>query len=141
MNERAVMAANAQIGVARAAFFPVFSLNAAAGYESKSAAGWLNAPNRFWSVGPALGLNLFNGGQLQALSDLARAQWEESAARYRNTVLTAWREVEDGLSSQHALNLALGSARQAMSAAQTAQQQAQYRFVGGLGESNRGAAK
>ena len=131
--ERAVMAANAQIGVARAAFFPVFSLNAATGYESKSAAGWLNAPNRFWSVGPALGLNLFNGGQLQALSDLARAQWEESAARYRNTVLTAWREVEDGLSSQHALKQALGSAQQAMSAAQAAQQQAQYRYAGGLG--------
>ncbi len=131
--ERAVVAANANIGVARAAFFPVFSLDAALGYENNSSAAWLNAPNQFWSLGPSMVLTLFDGGRLQALSDLARAQWQETAANYRKAVLTAWREVEDDLSNQRELEQEALSAQQSLNSAQTIFQQAQYRYEAGLG--------
>ncbi len=130
--ERTVAAANAEIGVARAAYFPVFSLNAAIGFESTSAANWLSVPNRFWSFGPSAAAVLFDDGRLQALSDQARAQWREAAANYRNSVLTAWREVEDNLAAQQALALEFRSSQAASEAAHESLKQAQYRYQGGI---------
>lgn len=97
--ERRVAEANARIGVAQAAWFPSLTLSAQGGYASGQWAQWLSAPAQFWSLGPALALSLFDGGARQASLDSARAAHEAQSAAYRQTVLTALREVEDYLIS------------------------------------------
>jgi NodT family efflux transporter outer membrane factor (OMF) lipoprotein len=97
--ERSVAAANAQIGVTKAAFFPTLTLGATGGYQSNGLANWLTLPNRFWSVGPALAATLFDGGAKRALNNQAIAQYDASVAAYRQTVLTAFQNVEDNLVS------------------------------------------
>ncbi|WP_059415275.1 efflux transporter outer membrane subunit [Cupriavidus basilensis] len=101
--ERRVAAANAQIGVARAAFFPSLMLAVGGGLDSSSLAGWLTAPSRFWAIGPALAATLFDGGRRRALADSALAQFDASAADYRDTVLRALQEVEDNFAALSAL--------------------------------------
>lgn len=101
--ERRVFAANASIGVARAALFPSFQIGGTAGVES-TGRDILSAPAVFWAVGPlAITQALFDGGRRRAGVRLARAQFDEAAATYRQTVLTAVREVEDGLAAASAL--------------------------------------
>src|SRR5258706_13253001 len=97
--ERRMAAANAQIGVAKAAFFPAATLNAAYGVQSATTANWFTLPSRFWSLGPALALTLFDGGRRAAVSDQAVASYDQSVASYRGTVLTAFKEVEDNLAA------------------------------------------
>jgi NodT family efflux transporter outer membrane factor (OMF) lipoprotein len=131
--ERRTAAANAQIGVARAAYFPVFSLAAAAGFDSTSASNWLTAPSRLWSAGPAAGLlTVFDAGLHRAQSAQARAAYDEQVADYRNTVLTAYREVEDNLAALRQLQQESISEAAAVQATATALQQAQYRYKAGL---------
>src|SRR5690606_33309044 len=95
--ERRAAAANAQIGVATAAWFPDLVLSADGGFRSGQFAQWLTAPARYWSLGPALALTLFDGGARQAQIDQARAAYDAQAAAYRQTVLGALQEVEDYL--------------------------------------------
>lgn len=95
--ERRTAAANAQIGIAEAAWFPDLVLNANGGFRSGEFAQWLMAPARVWSLGPALALTLFDGGARQAQLDQARAAYDGQAAAYRQTVLSALQEVEDYL--------------------------------------------
>lgn len=95
--ERRVAAANAQIGVARAAFFPALTLSASAGYRGASLSDLVSVPNLFWSLGPSLALSLFDGGARSAAVESARASLDLTAATYRQTVLTALQEVEDNL--------------------------------------------
>jgi NodT family efflux transporter outer membrane factor (OMF) lipoprotein len=97
--ERRVAAANAQIGVARVAFFPSLTLGAAGRFESTSFARWLTAPSRVWSLGPDLALALLDGGQRKAFTDQARASYDASVAAYRQSVLDAMREVEDQIAA------------------------------------------
>lgn len=97
--ERRVAAANAQIGVAQAAFFPSLTLSAAVGFGSSSFANWLNWPSRFWSLGPALAQTIFDGGLRKSLSDQAIASYDATVATYRQTVLTAFQDVEDNLAA------------------------------------------
>jgi len=130
--ERRVAAANAQIGVARAAYFPVFSLAAAAGLASASASTWLTAPSRSWSVGPQGVLTLFDAGRHRAETAQARAQYDEQVADYRNTVLTAYREVEDNLAALHRLEEESGTESAAVTATAKALEQARYRYRAGL---------
>ena len=85
--ERSVAAANAQIGVAKAAFFPSLTLSGSDGYRSASASDWLTAPSRFWSIGPALAQSLFDAGLRRAQSDQAIAAYDATVAQYRQTVL------------------------------------------------------
>lgn len=95
--ERRVFAANAQVGVARAALYPALSLGGNAGQET-TGPNILSAASTFWALGPAsLALNLFDGGQHRARVRIARSQFDEAAANYKQTVLTAFREVEDDL--------------------------------------------
>jgi NodT family efflux transporter outer membrane factor (OMF) lipoprotein len=97
--ERRVAAANAQIGVAEAAFFPTLTLSASSGFESSSLSQWLTAPSRFWSVGPSLSETVFDGGLRRAQTDFARAGYDASVGTYRQTVLTAFQAVEDNLAA------------------------------------------
>jgi NodT family efflux transporter outer membrane factor (OMF) lipoprotein len=95
--ERRTAAANAQIGVATAAWFPNLSISANAGYQSRQFSQWLTAPAQFWALGPALALTLFDGGRRAAQIEQARAGFDAQAAAYRLTVLRALQEVEDAL--------------------------------------------
>ncbi len=97
--ERRVAAANAQIGVAKAAFFPALTLSASAGFQSGSWSEWLSLPNRFWSLGSALAMNLFDAGARKAQTDQAIAGYDLNVAAYRQTVLTGFQEVEDNLAA------------------------------------------
>ena len=130
--ERRVEAANAQIGVARAAYFPVFSLSAAAGFDSTKSSNWLTAPSRLWSVGPAGVLTVFDAGRHRAQSAQARAAYDEQVADYRKTVLVAYQEVEDNLTALRQLQQESSSEAAAVSATGTALAQAQYRYKGGI---------
>jgi NodT family efflux transporter outer membrane factor (OMF) lipoprotein len=129
--ERRVASANAQIGVARAAYFPVFSLSAVAGVESVAASSWIQAPSRLWSIGPGLLQTVFDGGLRHAQNDAARAAYDEQVALYRSTVLTAYQEVEDNLASLRYLARESTSEAAAVKATQGALQQAEYRYKGG----------
>ncbi|MEO8137455.1 MAG: efflux transporter outer membrane subunit, partial [Betaproteobacteria bacterium] len=95
--ERRMAAANAQIGVARAAFFPALTLSASVGLQSSSLANLFSLPSRIWSIGPALAGALFDAGLRRAQSDQAVANYDAAVASYRQTVLTALQEVEDNL--------------------------------------------
>ncbi|MEO8103326.1 MAG: efflux transporter outer membrane subunit [Betaproteobacteria bacterium] len=97
--ERRVMAANAQIGVARSAWFPALSFSGSGGYTGPTLADWISAPNRFWSMGPQLALTLLDFGKRSAATDQAVASWDQTVATYRQTVLEGFQEVEDNLAA------------------------------------------
>jgi outer membrane protein, multidrug efflux system len=98
--EQRMAAANAGIGVAKAAYFPTVRFNGLAGFQSIDAGTLFNWPSRLWAVGPSLSLPLFEGGRRRADVRGAQAGYEESVARYRQTVLTGFAEVEDNLAAQ-----------------------------------------
>jgi NodT family efflux transporter outer membrane factor (OMF) lipoprotein len=97
--ERRLAAANAQIGVAKAAYFPNIVLNAAGGFESSHLSDWLSWPSRLWSVGLGLTQAVFDAGLRSALTDQARAAYDGTVASYRQTVLGGFQEVEDNLAA------------------------------------------
>jgi NodT family efflux transporter outer membrane factor (OMF) lipoprotein len=97
--ERNAAAANAQIGVAEAAFFPTLTLSAQGGFQHNTLADLFAMPNRFWTLGPTLAATIFDGGARSAAVRGARANYDEKVAAYRQTVLTAFQNVEDSLSS------------------------------------------
>jgi multidrug efflux system outer membrane protein len=116
--ERNLAAANSDIGVAKAAFFPALKINGLAGFQSVDASSWFDWPSRLWSVGPNVELPLFTGGLNRAKLAAARAAYNETVANYRQTVLSAFGEVEDALAAQRLLadewvadNAALAAAR------------------------------
>jgi NodT family efflux transporter outer membrane factor (OMF) lipoprotein len=102
--ERQMEAANARIGVAQAAFFPVPVLSAGGGYQASSVSNLLNANNFVWSLGPSLAQSIFDGGTRLAATRQAMAAYDQSVANYRQTVLTAFQNVEDNLISIALLN-------------------------------------
>jgi NodT family efflux transporter outer membrane factor (OMF) lipoprotein len=97
--ERRVAAANAQIGVAKAAYFPSLTLSGVFGSRSADAATWFAAPSTFWSIGPALAQSLFDGGLRRAQTEQAIASYDATVAEYRLAVLAGFREVEDNLAA------------------------------------------
>jgi NodT family efflux transporter outer membrane factor (OMF) lipoprotein len=114
--ERRAAAANAQIGVAKAALFPSLTLSAAGGFSSATFANWLTMPSRFWTLGPALAQILFDGGLRQAITDQAIAAYDGSAASYRQTVLNGFQEVEDNLAALRILEEQAGVQAEAVKA-------------------------
>lgn len=106
--ERLAAAANAKIGVAKAAYFPNLILSASGGFQSNSFADWLTVPNRIWSLGPALAATLFDGGARRAQSDQAIAAYDASVAVYKQAVLTSFQEVEDNLAALRILEQEAG---------------------------------
>jgi len=118
--ERQVAQSNAQIGVARAAFFPSLTLSASGGYESTALSRLFDAPNRFWSVGPSLSQILFDAGARSAAVAQARALNDSQVGTYRQTVLSAFQSVEDNLAALRILSVELGQAHKATMAAKRA---------------------
>lgn len=97
--ERRTAAANAQIGVAQSAYFPALTLGGALGYQSASFADLFRSPGLFWSLGPALAQTIFDGGFRKSVKAQALAAYDQNVANYRQTVLLAFQEVEDNLST------------------------------------------
>ncbi|WP_234085140.1 efflux transporter outer membrane subunit [Azonexus sp. R2A61] len=97
--ERRVAAANAQIGVAQAAFFPNLSISATGGYQNSGFTEIFSAPYRYWSLGPALAATVFDAGARSAQKEQSIAAYDRSVATYRQTILNAFRDVEDQLAS------------------------------------------
>jgi NodT family efflux transporter outer membrane factor (OMF) lipoprotein len=116
--ERRMMAANANIGVARAAYFPSITLGAQGGVQSTAFSNWLSAPSSFWAIGPNALLNVFDGGLRKAQVAEARAELDTAAANYRGTVVTAFQQVEDSLAN---LNHYYDAAQQEKAAVDSAQ--------------------
>jgi NodT family efflux transporter outer membrane factor (OMF) lipoprotein len=116
--ERRMIAANANIGVARAAYFPSLTLGLQGGFQSTSFSNWLSAPSSFWAIGPNALLSVFDGGLRRAQVAQARAQFDAAAANYRGTVVTAFQQVEDSLAS---LNHYYDAAQQEKAAVDAAQ--------------------
>jgi NodT family efflux transporter outer membrane factor (OMF) lipoprotein len=117
--ERSMAAANEQIGIAEAAYYPTLSLSSVAGLAGTSAVNWLSWPSRFFAVGPTLSETLYDHGRRRATSDIALAQYDGTVAAYRQTTLTAFQQVEDNLNALHNLEI---EARQQHAATDSAQQ-------------------
>jgi NodT family efflux transporter outer membrane factor (OMF) lipoprotein len=130
--ERRAAAANAQIGVAMAAYFPDITFSAAGGFQSTNIASWLLWPARFWSLGPALAATIFDGGRRHALTDQARASYDESVATYRQSVLTAFQDVEDALAALRILAEEADRADVAVQASAESLSLALNRYRGGV---------
>jgi NodT family efflux transporter outer membrane factor (OMF) lipoprotein len=120
--ERKAAAANEQIGVAIAAFFPTLMLSAQGGFSSSVLSQLLQAPSRFWSLGPSLAATVFDGGLRRAKTDAARAAYDQQAAAYRQTVLNAFQDVEDNLVSLRILEQQIVVQQDAVNSAQQALQ-------------------
>jgi len=115
--ERLMGAANAKIGVARAAFFPTPLISASSGYQSAVLPNLISAPNKVWAVGPSAALALFDGGARFAASDQAKAAYEQSVANYRQVVLSAFQNVEDNLIAVKLLESEIAKQSQAVTSA------------------------
>ncbi|WP_309109541.1 efflux transporter outer membrane subunit [Pseudomonas sp. Q2-TVG4-2] len=116
--ERQVMAANAQIGVAEAAWYPDLTLSASGGYRNSSFSDLISLPNRFWSLGPQLAVTLLDFGSRRAELEAAEASYDQTVATYRQTVLDSFREVEDNLVQLRVLAEEAVVQREALEAAQ-----------------------
>lgn len=143
--ELLVQAANSNIGVARAAFFPAINLSGGIGFESSQLSNLISSPSMVWSLGPTTAtalLNngslplvtqtLFDGGRLRGLSNQAYAQYKETVATYKQTVLNAYQEVENSLIALKQLDREHQTQTAAANAANRALTQAMYRYRGGL---------
>ena len=132
--ERAVAAANAEIGVARGAWFPVFALGGVGGYEATATQVWFDAPSRFWSAGPSAALPLLDAGARSGVSHQARAAYDEAVANYRQAALTAYREVEDNLAALHHLAEELKADEAAAASARRSTYHADKRYAAGVAD-------
>jgi multidrug efflux system outer membrane protein len=130
--ERRMAAANADIGVAKAAFFPTIKIDGLAGFQSVSTSSWFNWPSRFWAVGPSLELPLFTGGLNRANLAATHAAYNETVANYRQTVLSAFGEVEDDLAAQLLLAREWNAENEAVAAVRRALEIANHRYKAGL---------
>jgi len=118
--ERKAAAANEQIGIAIAAFFPTLTLSASGGFESSVFSQLLQMPSRFWTLGPSLAGTIFDAGLRKAQTEAARAAYDQQVATYRQTVLAAFQDVEDNLASQRILGQEIVVQQQAVDSAQHA---------------------
>ena len=130
--ERRMAAANADVGVAKAAFFPRILLNGSGGYLSVSASALFTGPSQMWSLGPTLQMPLFTGGRNTAQLASARAAYEGAVATYRQTVLSAFQDVEDQLASQQLLTTQLKRERTALASARRSADISTNRYKAGV---------
>jgi NodT family efflux transporter outer membrane factor (OMF) lipoprotein len=130
--ERQVAAANEQIGIAMAAFYPDLVIAAEGGLQSGSIVNWFTWPSRMWGVGPQLAQTIFDAGRRRSQVDISKAAYDATVANYRQTSLTAFQEVEDNLSTLRILEQEAGKQHEATQAAENSQQLAMNRYKGGL---------
>jgi NodT family efflux transporter outer membrane factor (OMF) lipoprotein len=130
--ERRMAAANEQIGIAKAAYYPTLSLSGLAGMESTSSQTWFNWPSRFWAVGPSISETLFDGGRRRSLSEQARAHYDAAVATYRQTTLQAFQQVEDNFAALHILQKEQEQQHRATAASLESLSTFQVRYEGGL---------
>ena len=124
--------ASARIGVAETAFFPAISLTGSAGYASTDLDDLFSWNNRTWGIGPAISLPIFDGGRNSANLDRAKAAYEEAVDSYRQQVLVAFQEVEDGLRGLEILAKQSAMLQQAVVAAEQAWKSSENRYRYGL---------
>jgi NodT family efflux transporter outer membrane factor (OMF) lipoprotein len=130
--ERRMAAANAQIGVAKAAYYPNISLGAAGGFESSAITTLLSGPSILWSAGPSAALTVFDVGRRRAASDQAIASYDQAVASYRQTVLTGFQQVEDNVAALRILEHEAQVQQNAVTAAQKYLELAVTRYKGGV---------
>jgi NodT family efflux transporter outer membrane factor (OMF) lipoprotein len=130
--ERRVASANAQIGVAQAAYFPSLTLSASGGFQSSTLGKLFSLPSRFWSIGPALAETLFDGGRRRAATEQAKASYDEAVAVYRENVLTAFQGVEDNLAALRILDQETREQADAVASAERSLTLAKNRYEGGI---------
>jgi multidrug efflux system outer membrane protein len=130
--ERRMAAANADVGIAKAAFFPGVTLNGMAGFQSVSASSLFNWESRLWSVGPSLSLPIFTGGRNRAQLRSAKAAYEGVVANYRETVLNAFQDVEDQLAAQRLLAQQHKAESAALKSAKRTLEISMNRYKGGV---------
>lgn len=130
--ERRVASANAQVGIATTAYFPSILLGLTGGFESGQFTSWLAGPSALWSVGGTVAQTVFDAGRRRAVSDQAKAVYDETLAGYQQTVLTAFQEVEDALSDLRVLQDEAKTQDAAVAAANRSVEQATNRYKGGL---------
>jgi NodT family efflux transporter outer membrane factor (OMF) lipoprotein len=133
--ERSMIAANSQIGVAKAAYFPTITLVSQFGYESGRLSNLYNADSRVWSFGPSFNLPIFDGGRIEANIAFTRSSYVVTVETYKKTVLSAFQEVEDGLLGLSTLEKALKEAQNASLSAKNILQLAKDRYEGGVSTS------
>jgi NodT family efflux transporter outer membrane factor (OMF) lipoprotein len=130
--ERQMQAANAEIGIAKAAYFPLFNFSSSAGFESTSIGNWLSGPSGFASVGASALVTAFDVGRRRAASDQAHAAYDQSVANYRQNVLMAYQEVEDNLAALHFLENEANTQAAAVAAAERSLGLSENRYKGGV---------
>jgi NodT family efflux transporter outer membrane factor (OMF) lipoprotein len=130
--ERRMAAANEQIGIAKAAYYPTLSLSGLVGMESTSSQSWFNWPSRFWAVGPSISETLFDGGRRRSLSEQARAHYDAAVATYRQTTLQAFQQVEDNFAALRILQKEQEQQHRATAASLESLSTFQVRYEGGL---------
>jgi len=129
--ERLAAAANAQIGLARTAYFPILDLGAGVGLTSSALDKLFNAPSSFWLLGPSLAMTLFDGGARDAAVAQAQAGYDQAVATYRQTVLTAFQEVQDNLAAARLLQREADEQALALAAARRAREIAEVQYKAG----------
>ena len=130
--ERRVAAANSQVGLARAAFYPQVVLAAAVGLEGSSITNWLNWPARLWAIGPSAAQTLFDNGRRRAALSESTANYDALVAEYRQDVLTAFQQVEDHLASLRILEAEAERQQRAVESARESEGLSLNRYKGGL---------
>lgn len=130
--ERRMAAANEQIGIAKAAYYPTLSIAATAGFEGTSLLNWFNWPSRLWAVGPSFSETLFDAGRRKATTESALAAYDGTVATYRQTVLNAYQQVEDNLTVLDVLNSESAQQHSATASAEKSLRLSQNRYIGGV---------
>ena len=131
-SERNMAAANEQIGIAQAAYYPTISLSNTFGFLATSVSSWFTWPSRFFALGPSASQAIFDNGRRRATSDIARAQYDGSVAAYRQVVLTAFQQVEDNLNALQNLEIEAGQQHDATASAQQSLDLFTTRYEGGV---------
>jgi NodT family efflux transporter outer membrane factor (OMF) lipoprotein len=131
-SERNMAAANAQIGIATAAYYPNLTLNAQAGFESSAISNLLTWPSRFWSVGPSISETIFDAGLRRATVNQFVAVYNADVASYRQTVLAAFQQVEDNLSAERILSKQIQEQQLAVQSAEKYLELATARYETGV---------
>jgi NodT family efflux transporter outer membrane factor (OMF) lipoprotein len=131
-SERLVASANAQVGLAKTAYYPVVNILGTGGFESGSITTLLQGPSALWSVGASAAMTVFDVGRRRALNDQAKAAYNASVASYRETVLTAFQQVEDNLAALRILEEEAGVQATAVQAAERSLNLSNTRYEGGV---------